>query len=370
MVDDQMHYFVQKDITGQDDYLKGVRLDEIFDVSSTGVFTLGDDFIVNDNRDDIAKRVNRIIDGGYSESEMNTEFNLGKNYAHWVTSQTHNDTFRTEALRKYTYRPFDEKYTYFDKKFIWRLRQKVTDNFSRDNLALNVGRQGMVVGKMQWNVCLATNSMVDLNLFYRGGEQVFLLFTYTEDGEPEINLRPSAIASLTANISSSYTPYDIFDYLYAVLHSPAYRTKYAEFLQTDFPRVPVPTQEEFDRLVPLGRRLRELHLMTSAESHETTTNYLVPGTNTVEKVAFQPEVKSPEAKDSSQTEIGRVYINDTQYFGNVPRLAWEFYIGGYQPAQKWLKDRRGRTLTDDDCTHYRRIITILTRTHAIMQEIG
>jgi len=161
--------------------------------------------------------------------------------------------------------------------------------------------------------------------------------------------------SLFSKGLSEFTPEDIFDYIYAALYSPSYREKYKEFLKFDFPRIPIPTQAEFDRLVPLGRELRELHLMRSPVMDDYQTTFPVPGDCTVEKIRYAD---------------GKVWINKTQYFGNVPELAWNFYIGGYQPAQKWLKDRKGRQLSDADLVHYQRIIKILLETDRIMKEIG
>jgi predicted helicase len=139
------------------------------------------------------------------------------------------------------------------------------------------------------------------------------------------------------------------------LHSPDYRQRYNEFLRVDYPRIPIPTQAEFDHLVPLGRELRELHLMRSPVMDEYHTTFPISGDCLVEKIRYA---------DS------RVWINKTQYFGNVLELAWNFYIGGYQPAQKWLKDRKGRQLSDADLVHYQRIIKILLETDRIMKEIG
>ena len=78
---------------------------------------------------------------------------------------------------------------------------------------------------------------------------------------------------------------------------------------------------------------------------------------------------SPPAERWPPAAVGRVYINYTQYFNNVPKVAWTFYIGGYQPAQKWLKDRKGRILEFDDILHYQKIIVALTETDRLMREI-
>ena len=154
---------------------------------------------------------------------------------------------------------------------------------------------------------------------------------------------------------NTFAPIDILDYIYAVLHSPAYREKYKEFLKIDFPRVPYPENKEtFWQLVKLGGELRTIHLMENPIVEEYITTYPADGNNVVEK---------------QQHKEGKVYINKEQYFDKVPEIAWNFYIGGYQPAQKWLKDRKGIELSVDDILHYQKIIVALTETDRIMKEI-
>jgi predicted helicase len=149
-------------------------------------------------------------------------------------------------------------------------------------------------------------------------------------------------------------PQDLFDYIYAVLHSPSYRERYKEFLKIDFPRIPYPTDwEKFRDLAEKGEELRLLHLMKNLSS--------------------KPDVKFPVVGsmqvDCYRWQDNRVYINTEQYSDGLPESAWQFYIGGYQPAQKWLKDRKGMTLSFEDVKHYGRIIYVLQQTERIMQEI-
>jgi len=154
---------------------------------------------------------------------------------------------------------------------------------------------------------------------------------------------------------NTFAPIDILDYIYAVLHSPTYREKYKEFLKIDFPRVPYPqTLSKFRTLTKLGAELRQIHLLESPVVDNFITQYPVDGNNTVTKIKYQDE---------------KVYINDTQYFDNVPEVAWNFYIGGYQPAQKWLKDRKDRKLEFEDILHYQKIIVALTETDRLMKLI-
>ena len=154
---------------------------------------------------------------------------------------------------------------------------------------------------------------------------------------------------------NTFAPIDMFDYIYAVLHSPAYREKYKEFLKIDFPRVPYPkTKNTFWELVKLGGEIRQIHLLESPVVENYITQYPIDGDNVV---------------DNPKYKTKKVYINETQYFDQVPEMVWEFYIGGYQPAQKWLKDRRGRKLEFEDILHYQRIIVALCETDRLMNEI-
>ena len=154
--------------------------------------------------------------------------------------------------------------------------------------------------------------------------------------------------------TDSIAPIDLLDYIYAVLYSPKYREKYKEFLKIDFPRVPYPTdQETFWKLVEIGGKLRECHLMQT-KFDTAAYSFIGDGTN---------EVVKPEYKN------GRVYISKTQYFDNVPQAQWEQYIGGYQPLQKWLKDRKKTALSAEDIEHYKKIIAALRLTEELMAEI-
>ncbi|MCF6271384.1 MAG: DUF559 domain-containing protein [Melioribacteraceae bacterium] len=163
-----------------------------------------------------------------------------------------------------------------------------------------------------------------------------------------------------------FAPIDLLDYIYAVLHSPTYREKYKEFLKIDFPRVPYPKDKEtFWKLVKLGCEIRELHLLESTKVNEFITSYPMDGDN---KITRKLNKNDWELFDEEK-QLGRIWINDEQYFDNIPLIAWEFYIGGYQPAQKWLKDRRGRELNFEDILHYQKIIVSLFETDRLMKEI-
>lgn len=166
---------------------------------------------------------------------------------------------------------------------------------------------------------------------------------------------------------------DVLDYIYAVLHSPDCRETSREFWKLDFSSLPYPRDaDKFWNLVKLGGKLRTLHLMESPALDQLITQYPVGGDNAVEKIRFEPypDLTGFENLSGLSSPHGRVYINETQYFDSVPEVAWNFYIGGYQPAQKWLNDRKGRVLDFEDILHYQKIIKALVETDRVMREIG
>ncbi len=166
----------------------------------------------------------------------------------------------------------------------------------------------------------------------------------------------------------TFAPIDILDYIYAVLHSPTYREKYKEFLKIDFPRVPYPKDvETFWNLVKLGGELRQMHLLESPKVEQFITTFPKGGDYFVTRKMTNASIGF-ELTDT-ENKTGKIWINDEQFFDKVPLAAWEFYIGGYQPAQKWLKDRNGRELSVEDIRHYQKIIAALSETDGLMKEI-
>jgi predicted helicase len=244
-----------------------------------------------------------------------------------------------------------------------------------ENLGLLIPKQ--LAGKNFYHIfitkfisdfCVITNKTKEAN-------NLFPLYFYSKlNGQQTIdqseartpNLNSEIVKQIADNIGYTFTnekettkgtfaPIDILDYIYAVLHSPTYREKYKEFLKIDFPRVPYPKdQDSFWKLVKLGGEIRQIHLLESPSVEKPISKYPMTGDNIVGKLKY---------------ENGNVFINETQYFEGVPEVAWNFYIGGYQPAQKWLKDRKDRELQIDDIRHYLKIIVALNETDRLMKEI-
>jgi len=337
------------------EYQEGFSINELFVNNSTGIVTMGDGFIIDENKVVLEKRVNDFLYDSLSEKELTQKFSLGKNYATWICRNKKEISSDQSKIIPVLYRPFDIRYTYFDNRLVWRHREKTMKNYLRhENLGLIFSR--MTKGKDFAHIFVTTDVSEAILLSPLTGTNAFNapLYLYSDDDSKTPNLKQEIVDQIE-QIVGNVSPEDIFDYIYAVLHSPSYREKYKEFLKIDFPRVSYPKDaEQFKKLIAKGKELRELHLIESPLLEEHIISYPENGDDKVEKIEYRD---------------GRVYINSNQYFGNVPEIAWNFYIGGYQPAQKWLKDRKGRTLTNEDIEHYQKMIISLTETDRIMKEI-
>ena len=331
-----MLFFTPRDTEGEAEWNNAFGVDELMKENSVSVVTANDKILVDSGENELLEKV----------------------------SVAFGEAPKREKIKRYAYRPFDERCIYYDIGKVERPREKVMRHMlvEPNNIALLSCRQ---LAGTDWAHVFVAEHMVDDNCVSNKSKErgyVFPLYLYEENMgkvEKRANLDKDIVAKLCASASLRETPSpeDIFDYIYGVLHSPAYRAKFKEFLKVDFPRIPYPKDAaEFARFRDAGRELRATHLMKDAEPAlaETRACFPVAGDNTVDKVEW---------------DNGRVYINATQYFDNVPTEAWEQQIGGYRPAEKWLKDRKGRVLTQDDVSHYRRIILALAKTRAIMDRL-
>ncbi len=334
--DEPNYFFVKKGFEGKEKYFNWIDLGKLFNANITGIKTHDDKNLVS--------------------FEPFTENN-----------------------HKYEYRPLDIRYINYDLKKVVRHRYSVMKHMKSSNICLIIPRQAVTTN---WTHVQVSKHLSDNRIHYsnKGIPIVCPLYLYPESStQQEINrncnrqpnLNPEIVQQIadglglaftnekdTLTVSAStntFAPIDILDYIYAVLHSPTYRERYKEFLKIDFPRVPYPNDKNtFWQLVKLGGELRQIHLLEHPKVDKRITTYPMAGSNIVDKPRF---------------EDGRVWINPEQYFDGVPQVAWDFYIGGYQPAQKWLKDRKSRELTFEDILHYQKIIVALTETDRLMKEI-
>lgn len=366
------YFFTPKDFNNEDTYDNCLKLTDIFQEYNSGIQTKNDPLSIQFSSNDIERIIENMRQ--LSIEELKEQYSLTDSSG-WTVKNAKNDVLRDcGTFLPISYKVFDTRYTYFTDKssgFLGRPRYSVMSHLSKGIYGLSFTRS--IPANQEFNHVMAVNQIMDIHII--GGQSyVAPLYLYENDSEQKSfftqnrkpNLNMDIVKSLETTLGLSFTPekentegtfapIDILDYIYGVLHSNKYRTKYKEFLKIDFPRIPYPASADyFFKIAKLGKELREIHLMEAPEVKEYITSYGVSGDN---------EVIKPEYKDN------KVYINRTQYFDNVPEVAWNFYIGGYQPAQKWLKDRKGRILSYDEILHYQKIIKALVLTNDIMQQI-
>lgn len=374
------YYFVPKSIEGKGQYEDGVSIKDLFEVFSNGIETKCDEVSIRFSYDDIAHTVRDFRE--LSIDELKVKY-AKKESASWTYEKAQRSIIADPpVLDQVQCFPFDYRYTAIQRNsggFIGRSRYEVMHNLLSDknNLALIVPRQTT----QDYRHSFVTNRIVNGNITASaklfGTGSVFPLYVYPTDVQTSFdgnyrkpNLDMTIVGKIADKIGlqfeseqsgsdGTFAPIDLFDYIYGVLHTPSYREQYNEFLQTDFPRIPYPADaNEFRRIAKLGGELRKVHLMEAPLPMVTEFN--VKGSKMVEAV---------KVTDGNGDGLCKLWINNEQYFDNVPRVAWEFYIGGYQPAQKWLKDRKGMKLEWDDVMHYQRIISALCKTHELMQQL-
>lgn len=196
-----------------------------------------------------------------------------------------------------------------------------------------------------------------------GGTMMMVFEEEVEYTQRRPNINKEFYALLEHVYGERPVPEQILHYTYAVLYAPAYRQTYADFLKSDFPRVPFTKDYElFNDLAELGKQLTERHLMKSEKLNDSIAKFQGSGNNVI--------AKSKKVGRNYQSEEERVYINEEgQYFEGIPEEVWEYQIGGYQVLDKWLYDRRERKLSNEEIQHYCKVATALAHTIELQKEI-
>lgn len=356
-------FFIPKNFENVEEYNLGFKLDDSFIKYSAGTKFRKDGLLVKNHfssesvlemLDDIQTLPRSSLTDKYGFNET-SDWKVKDKSSLFLPNDKNN-------VRKVLYRPLDYRWTYYP-------TDKINQIIPRGDSRLNLMKEfilhsniGLITNRQivnnEWSHATVTESISSHGTFYlgnKGQDYIFPLYIYSDDGTKTINIKAEILNELEQKIGKT-NPENVFAYIYAILHSETYREKYKEFLKIDFPRIPYPKgRKTFDKLANLGNELIQYHLLKHQNIGINEISYIGEGENIVETPIF---------------ESGKVYINKTQYFGNVSEVAWEFYIGGYQPAQKWLKDRKGRELTNDDIEHYSKIIVVLNETDRLMKEIG
>jgi predicted helicase len=378
------YLFIPTDHELANHYYSFYKITDIFPVNSVGIVTARDNFVIDFEKKELERRIKQFINPKMDEEILKQTYGLNENQSWKINEQREKlrkDLDWEDAITKILYRPLDERWILYHDEMIERARKDVMNNLlGKVNLALITSRMtkgeqfkhAQVTDKITEVICMSPKTSNNGFIFplyvfqdttrkHRSPLNQILMF------EPETkyqtkrpNLAQEFYSSVKKDFKKEITPEEIFYYIYAVLYSNIYRTKYAEFLKIDFPRIPFAKDYKlFIQLGKLGKQLADLHLLKSKELEKTISKFPVNGSNKVEKPRF----------DSAQCDNGKVWINKEQYFDGVKEEVWQYQIGGYQVCEKWLKDRKERTLTLDEIKTYCKIVTVLSKTIDLQNEI-
>ena len=357
--------FIRSNHGLQEQYQQGFAVHELMPVNSVGIVTARDALTIDSDKDKLWQRVNDFVELDPEAARL--KYQLGADVQDWQVAEAQKDAkahLKMEKLVPIAYRPFDSRWTLYtgtSRGFHCRPRGGVMRHMLHENYGLATARSNKTSTVDHFYV---VNGLMETKCAERSTQSaIFPLYLYPEGDDlkekRQINLDSKLYKKLQALAKNKKNGQPdelaVFDYIYAVLHCPAYRSTYAEFLKYDFPRIPWPANaDEFWRLCEQGGQLRQLHLMQSTAIGGTS--YPLKG-------------EGDCCIDQPKLQKNQIWINKNQYLDEVPDGVWDFYIGGYQPAQKWLKDRKGQTLSFNQVKHYQSILKILARTAEIRQGI-
>jgi predicted helicase len=382
------YLFLPQNVDLRSEYEQGKKITDIMPINVLGFQTHRDHFAIDIDRNHLYERINEMRDTSLSNQEYLKKYDLSDSSSWQLTKArrrvSRDPDWQTHFIRC-LYRPFDWRFCYFNESVVDRPRPELQQHMLQPNLSLNVTRQTKAD---TWRHAVVANSPTPaLYTEIKDGSNAFPLYLYPDPNKKGLfdtgeasnaprnrhpNLAPDFVTVLQERLNMKFTPdgkgdlqrsfgpEDVFDYMYAVFHSPAYRERYAEFLKTDFPHLPLTSKADLFRdLCRLGERIVRLHLME--QYGKAMPKYPVSGSNVIERVAY--------AISNEKHKSGQIWINNEQYFEGITVDVWKFYVGGYQVCQKWLKDRKGRALSFDDIRHYQRTVAALAETIAIMEQI-
>ena len=367
-----LHLFVPRDEELLEEYEAAWSIPAIFSPNgdpAPGIVTTHDQFGISWTPEEAAAKVERLL-ATTSEDEARSQWRLCSQNQ-WEYGRAKRELAAgswRERIEPILYRPFDIRTTVFDGNVAVHRRERVMRHMlAGKNLALIMPKQHRdEFGTLATQFISAHKAVAAYDINYH-----FPLYVYPKEFGREPNIDQDFIMNLSAvigldfvlegtgDLETTFGPEAVFHYVYAILHSPEYRRRYADFLKSDFPRIPLTNDRAlFTRLAALGKQLAALHLMET--EGETTPAFPVVGSNRMEKVRYAPP---------NDGLSGRVWINHDQYFERVAPATWAFAIGGYRPAEKWLKDRKDRVLLFEDIIHYRSICAALAETPDLMARI-
>jgi predicted helicase len=379
----EFYFFVPRDEKFLKQYEKSPKITDIFPVNSVGIVTARDKFVIDTDKKVLKRRIRMFYDEKIPDELIGEPYKL-KDKANWklksAREKVRNDKDWENSFAQILYRPFDIQWIFYHNALVERSRRNVMRHMMQENLSLSFMRQ--VSLEENYSHVLISQHIVDNRTFlsskgitqqaplylYPDPDQKDLFSELEESKERKPNISKKIFSALSETYKTKPSPEDIFYYIYAVFYSNIYRTKYAQFLKTDFPRVPFTKDKHlFKKLAEYGKRLADLHLMQSSELDSPIAKF--QGTPACAEQGAAGRGNKQVDKIKYDKEGERVYINKDQYFEGIPENIWQYQIGGYQVCNKWLKDRKGKVLSLDDIKHYCKVATAIKHTINIQKSI-
>jgi predicted helicase len=340
----------------------------IFPMNSVGIVTARDHLTIHWTSQQVWTTVLNFV--SLDPEIARQAYQLGNDVRDWKVKLAQEDLKKSGPAKgnivPILYRPFDIRFTYYtgkSKGFHCMPRGEVMRHMLQPNLAIILPRR--VETAIPWSHVFLSSHLVEhvavslktidycYPLYSYENTDRHDLFSQNESGERVPNLAPKLVEALKLAFKKDPSPEQIFHYIYALLYSNAYRKKYAEFLKTDFPRVPFTKDYKlFSKLAEKGEELVDLHLLKSKKLIKPVAKCEGSGDLRVDKVTY----------DQNKA---RVLINPEKWFAGIPPEVWEYHIGGYQVSEKWLKDRKGKGLSSEEVAHYARVVTAIAETISI-----
>ena len=358
-------FFRPWDYEGEKRFNRGFGIDEFFMAFGNGIVTKRDRLCIQDSEAEVLTTLNDIEQ--LEEDEFRTKYELPKDVRDWRYEWARTDVLdnkKNARIVRIHYRPFDDRYVFYSgnsRGFVGWPVQRIMGHYIEEKKNIGLLAPKALTDKEFAHVFVASRPSEAIFLSGMTGSNAmnFPLYTAGSFGQTKrSNLDPELfhrLSSLVTRKGRSPTEIDAFDYVYGVLHCREYRSRNRAFLKKGFPRIPWPkSPTEFWDVAEKGTKLRQLHLMETNEVGEIRYPLLGQGDGVISEPRFAQ---------------GAVWINETQRFEAVPSVAWTFYIGGYQPAQKWLRDRKGSELRFVEILHYQQMIRVLVETDRIMESI-
>ena len=373
-------FFVPVSLDMQHEVQTLLSVSEMFSVSQGGISTDRDDLFFDFDKDELKSRLKKFF-SKTCDAEFKSTYRIVPSSSYDIESVRDQARFSEDHVRPCLYRPFDTRWLYYDYDLTSRPARKVMEHMiAGPNLALACLRQSrkgedgaffVGAGLINKNPVSLFDIATIFPLWLYEQTLSFNLGSKSTGSARSLNRRPNfatpflkAVAAALRlpqkgehGLPTGLTPEDIFHYVYAVFHSPGYRSRYAEFLKIDFPRLPLTaTLPLFHALARLGGELTGLHLLESPKLDKPVTEFIGGRNPEVEKISWSRDT---------------VWVDKAQTTGfqGVREEVWNFHIGGYQVCEKWLKDRKGRLLSADDRAHYQKIVVALSETIRLMAEI-